>query len=123
MQEGRKHFRSIDEYILTFPKPVQTKLRELRKIIRAQAPRAQEKISYNMPAFSLNGILVFFAAYGKHIGFYPTSSGIRAFKRHIARYKHSKGAVQFPLDKPLPKGLIQRMVKFRVAENAKKEKK
>lgn len=97
-------------------------LTSLREIIREQAPLAQEKLSYQMPAFFLNGPLVYFAAYVKHIGFYPTSSGISAFKSKITKYKNSKGAVQFPIEEPLPKGLIKQMVRFRVTENMSKGK-
>ena len=123
MERRKKPFVSIDEYIRTFPKPVRKKLLELRGTIKELAPDAEEKISYQMPTFCLNGNLVHFAAYAKHIGFYPTSSGISVFKSKLAKYKSSKGAVQFPIDEPLPIGLIKQIVKFRVAENMKKEKK
>jgi uncharacterized protein YdhG (YjbR/CyaY superfamily) len=96
-------------------------LKQLRKIIREQAPQAQEKISYQMPTFYLNGNLVHFAAHTKHIGFYPTPSGIEAFKSKLSKYKNSKGSVQFPIDEPLPIELIKRIVKFRVAEHTKKK--
>ena len=123
MERGKKPFTSIDEYIRTFPKPVQKKLLELRRTIKELAPDAEEKISYQMPTFYLNGNLVHFAAYAKHIGFYPTSSGISAFESKLTKYKYSRGAVQFPIEEPLPIGLIKQIVKFRVAENMKKEKK
>lgn len=122
MEKEKKHFTSIDEYIRSFPEHVQKKLAEMRKIISEQAPRAQEKISYQMPAFFLNRNLVYFAAYSKHIGFYPGASSIRAFKSKLSKYKYSKGAVQFPIEKPLPKGLIKQIVKFKVAENLEREK-
>jgi uncharacterized protein YdhG (YjbR/CyaY superfamily) len=93
----------------------------MRKVISEQAPEAREKISYQMPTFDLHGNLVHFAAYAKHIGFYPTSSGIKAFEHKFAKYKFSKGAVQFPLDEPLPLPLIREIVRFRVAENIKKK--
>lgn len=112
---------TIDGYIASFPSPVQKKLKEMRQLIRRAAPGATEKISYQMPAFALNGILVYFAAYARHIGFYPTASGIAHFKAEISKYKSSKGAVQFPMDEPLPAALIQRIVKFRVEENLKKK--
>ena len=111
---------TIDGYIRAFPPDVQAKLRQLRSLVAATAPGATEKISYRMPAFFQNGVLVYFAAFTKHIGFYPTSSGIEAFKSQLARYKNSKGAVQFPLDEPLPVDLIRRMVAFRVKENTRK---
>lgn len=116
-------FENIDSYIVTFPKDVQGLLRQLRETIRQAAPQAEEAISYQMPTFTLNGNLVHFAAYKNHIGFYPAPSGLKAFEKEIARYKHSKGAVQFPLDKPLPKGLISKIVKYRVKENLKRTKK
>jgi uncharacterized protein YdhG (YjbR/CyaY superfamily) len=114
---------SIDEYIRTYPKNVQKKLSELRLLIRQIAPEAIEKISYQMPAFSLNGNLVYFAAHKNHIGFYPTASGIANFKNELSKYKSSKGAIQFPIDNPLPITLITRIVKFRVNENKKKVRK
>jgi len=123
MEKERKQYKSIDEYIRSFPEPVQKKLLELREAIREQAPQAQEKISYQMPTFFLNGNLVHFAAYSKHIGFYPTPSGISAFQSQLSKYKNAKGSVQFPLAEPLPIDLIKEIVKFRVAENMKKEKK
>lgn len=122
MEKRKKHYRSIDEYIQSFPGNVQKKLTELRKLVREQAPQAQEKITYQIPAFFLNGNLVLFAAFSKHIGFYPTPGAISAFKHKLSKYESAKGSVQFPLDKPLPAGLIRQIVKFRVAENAKKEK-
>ena len=119
MESKRKAFNSIDEYIANFPAEVQKKLRELRSVIKAAAPAAEERISYQIPAFTLKGNLVYFAAYKKHIGFYPTSSGIRAFKHDLSIYEGGKGTVQFPIDKPLPLKLIRKIVKFRVAENLK----
>jgi uncharacterized protein YdhG (YjbR/CyaY superfamily) len=113
---------SIDEYIATFPEEIQKILQELRATIKAVAPEAEEKISYQIPTFFLKGNLVHFAAYKKHIGFYPTSSGIQAFKDELLVYKSAKGSVQFPIDKPLPLGLISRIVKFRVAENLERAK-
>ena len=95
---------------------------ELRATIRKAAPGAEEKISYRMPAFNLNGILVYFAAQTRHIGFYPTSSGVTAFKEELGDYKSSKGAIQFPIDRPLPLELITRIVKFRVRENTERAK-
>ncbi len=115
--EKKPDYASIDEYIQGFPDSVQGKLRELRQLIRELAPGAQEKISYRMPTFYLNGNLVHFAAYAKHIGFYPTPSGISRFKRELSRYKHSKGAVQFPIGEPLPAELIKKIVRYRVEEN------
>ena len=112
----------IDHYIINFPKKTQELLETMRSTIRKAAPKAEEVISYKMPAFKYHGILVYFAAYKNHIGFYPTSSGIAAFKKEVSVYKGSKGTVQFPLDKPLPLGLIAKIVKFRVNENLENSK-
>ncbi len=109
---------NTDAYIAMFPGEVQEKLQQMRGIIRKAAPIATEVISYGMPAYKVNSVLVYFAGYKAHIGFYPTGSGIAAFQNEIAKYKNSKGAVQFPLDKPLPVGLITKMVKFRLSEDA-----
>src|SRR5665647_354015 len=110
--------KNIDEYIAACPEHVQEKLHELRATIIKAAQGAEEKISYRMPAFTLNGILVYFAAQTRHIGFYPSSSGVKAFIKELGSYKTSKGAIHFPLDKPLPVELISRIVKFRVQENS-----
>jgi uncharacterized protein YdhG (YjbR/CyaY superfamily) len=119
--EGKKSRpTTIDEYIAQFPADVQQILVKVRAVIRESAPAAVEKISYQMPGFDLNGSLVWFAAHEHYIGLYPTGSGIEAFKEELATYKSSKGAVQFPLDKPIPYELISKIVKFRVAENLKK---
>lgn len=117
----KKSFNSIDEYIAQFPVEVQKKLQELRAAIKASASEAVERISYQMPAFALKGNLVYFAAYKNHIGFYPTSSGIRVFKNELSKYEISKGTVRFPIDEPLPLELIGKIVQFRVAENLKKD--
>jgi uncharacterized protein YdhG (YjbR/CyaY superfamily) len=114
-----KKFETIDEYIETFPEDIQDILKKMRKVIQEATPEAEETISYGMPTFKLNGNLVHFAAYKNHIGFYPTPSGIEAFKEEISGYKSSKGAVQFPLDKPIPYDLVVKMVIFRVKENLK----
>ena len=117
MDENKAPFGSIDAYIATFPKHVQDILNTLRATIRAAAPDAEEKISYQMPTFTLKGNLVHFAAHTNHIGFYPTPSGIAAFQDELSGYKGAKGSVQFPLEQPLPLDLIHRIVQFRVAEN------
>ena len=111
---------SIDEYIANCPEDVQKKLKDMRATIQAAAPDAVEKISYQMPTFYLNGNLVFFAALKNHIGFYPTPSGVQAFIKETSKYASTKGAIQFPLDEPLPLKLISKIVKFRVAENLKR---
>ncbi len=119
MESNKIGYNSIDEYIATFPKDVQKILEELRAVIKAAAPEAEEKISYQMPTFALKGNLVHFAAHKNHIGFYPTPSGIQAFEQELSAYDSAKGSVQFPIDKPMPLELISRIVKFRVAENSK----
>jgi uncharacterized protein YdhG (YjbR/CyaY superfamily) len=115
-------YKNIDDYIASFPKDLQIILEQMRTIIRKAAPKAEEVISYAMPAFKLNSVLVYFAGYKNHIGLYPMPSAIIAFKKELSIYKSSKGAVQFPLDKPLPSALITKMVKYRIAENLQKAK-
>lgn len=122
MEKKNNAPNTVDEYIATFPKEVQEKLSAVREVIKAAAPQAEEIISYQMPAFKLKGILVYFAAFRNHIGFYPTGSGIETFQKELAGYKSGKGSVQFPLDKPLPLELIDKVVKFRAAENIKRDK-
>jgi uncharacterized protein YdhG (YjbR/CyaY superfamily) len=114
-------FEDIDEYIKKSPKDVRNMLIEIRKTIKKAAPKATEKISYGMPAFVLNGNLIYFAAFKNHIGFYPTSSPIVAFKKDLEPYKTSKGAIHLPLDKPIPFSLITKIVKYRVKENMSKK--
>ena len=109
-----------DAYIAGYPKETQKNLKLLRAAIKKAAPQAEEVISYGMPAYKWNGMLVYFAAYEKHIGFYPGSSGIAAFKKELASYKTSKGTVQFPVDEPVPLPLVARIVKFRLKENQEK---
>ena len=112
-------FEPIDAYIAAFPKSVQGVLQQVRKAIKEAAPEAEETISYNMPAFKLNGNLVWFGAFKNHIGFYPRESAIEKFKNELKDYEVSEaqGTVKFPLDKPLPLNLIKEMVKFRAEEN------
>ena len=109
--------RCIDEYISGFSRGVQTILQKIRATIRKAAPGAEETISYQIPTFTLKGNLVHFAAFKKHIGFYPTSTAIRKFRSELSIYKGAKGSVQFPFDKPIPYELISKIVKFRVEEN------
>jgi len=108
---------SIDEYIANCPEEVQKKLKDLRATIKAAAPEATERISYQMPTFYLDGNLVHFAALKNHIGFYPTPSGVQAFIKETSKYASTRGAIQFPLDEPLPLKLVSEIVKFRVKEN------
>jgi uncharacterized protein YdhG (YjbR/CyaY superfamily) len=112
--------KTIDEYIAGFPPDVQDILQKIRLTIHQAAPEAQEAISYQMPTFKLNGNLVHFAAFKKHIGFYPVPSVIEAFKDELSAYHQGKGSVQFPLDQPIPYDLIRRIVQFRVQENLAK---
>jgi len=114
--------KDIDEYMANYPEEIQHLLLQVRATVKKTAPAAKEVISYGMPAFKLNGMLVWFAAHSKHIGFYPGASGIEAFKEELSIYKNAKGSVQFPFDKPLPLALITKIVKFRETENMQKAK-
>lgn len=114
---------NIDQYIANFPIETQKLLQQIRETIHKAIPEAKEVISYGMPAFKQNTVLVYFAGYAKHIGFYPTGSGIEAFKEEFTQYKWSKGAVQFPLNKPLPLELITRITKFKAERDLEKVKK
>lgn len=120
MKTGKAIPVNVDEYIAMFPKTVQERLMMMRQIIKKQAPEAEEKISYGMPAYHLNGPLVYFAGYAKHIGFYATPSGHEKFKKALSVYKQGKGSVQFPLEEVLPVKLVEDIVKFRIKENATK---
>lgn len=111
---------TIDEYIGAFPNEVQKILEEIRITIQKATPDAKEKISYSMPAFDQNGIVVYFVAFQKHIGLYALPSGHEAFQEELSKYKSGKGSVQFPLNKPIPFDLITRIVRFRVKENIEK---
>lgn len=123
MAISRKAPKNFEDYLDRFPREVQQRLQKLRMAIKRAAPQAKEKISYGIPSFTLNGMLVWFAAFKNHIGFYPRTSAIAAFKKELSAYKGAKGSVQFPFEKPLPLSLISRMVKFRVKENLSKQKK
>ena len=117
MRPNQRTPGTIDEYIAGFPVPVQESLEKMRKTIRKAAPNAEETISYQMPAFTLEGSLVYFAAFKNHIGLYPRPTAIKKFKRELSPYEGAKGTVRFPLDKPIPLALISKIVKFRVKEN------
>ena len=110
---------TVDAYIAAFPPKVRRLLEQVRALIRETAPRAEEKIAYRMPAYTLNGVLVYFAGYAGHIGFYPGGT-VAAFAKDLGKYKTSKGTIQLPLDKPLPVALIRKIVKARVAQNLAK---
>jgi uncharacterized protein YdhG (YjbR/CyaY superfamily) len=110
-------FQTVEEYIATFPPKTKKFLKDLRATIKQAAPLAEEAISYNMPAFKLHGMLIWYAGYKEHIGLYPKTTVIQTFKKDLEGYKLSKGTIQFPLDQPLPLDLITRIVKYRIKEN------
>lgn len=114
---------SIAHYLSLHPKPVRAKLREMRALIAAAAPGAKQELKWGMPAFSRDRILVIYGGFSRHIGFFPTPSAIRAFKKELAPYRCSAAAIQFPLDAPLPRALIRRITKFRVAESLARDAK
>jgi uncharacterized protein YdhG (YjbR/CyaY superfamily) len=114
---------AVDEYIASFPPEVRARLSKMRAMIRRHAPQAEERMSYGIPTFYLGGNLVHFAAFARHVGFYPGPSGIAAFRDALSRYKSAKGSVQFPHDEPLPLALVADIVKFRVEENAARKPK
>ena len=120
MKKINQTLDSIDTYIAQFPPEVQTRLQQMRQTIQKAAPSATEAISYQIPTFKLNGNLVHFAGFKKHIGFYPGAAGIGAFQDELAGYKSAKGSVQFPLDKALPLALVAKIVRFRVVQNSVK---
>ncbi len=115
--DERKVLANIDEYIAAFPAEIQIILEKIRKTIRSAAPEAVETISYAMPTFKLEGNLVHFAAFKRHIGFYPTPSGVEKFQKELAVYENAKGSIRFPLDQPIPYDLISEIVAYRVQEN------
>lgn len=117
MSEEKSKITTIDEYIMQFPIEIQEMLQELRNVIRSETKDTNEKMSWQMPTFDLYGNLVHFAVHKNHIGFYPGESGILAFQDRFHEYKYSKGAVQFPLNQPLPLDLIREIVRYRVKEN------
>ena len=122
MKATSTKFTTVDEYLSALPVNTKSILKEFRKTIKQAAPQAEELISYNMPAFTLHGRLVYYAAHKNHIGFYPVSSAIKAFQKELSGYKTSKGAIQFPIGRPIPFGLVTKIVKFRVKENLEKVK-
>jgi uncharacterized protein YdhG (YjbR/CyaY superfamily) len=119
--QKKENIRTIDDYIAVCPAHIGKILIKLKETIKKAAPMAEEKISYQMPAFFQKGILVYFAAQKNHIGFYPTSSGVEAFKEELSEYSTSKGVIRFPYRKPLPLKLISEIVRFRVMENLEKD--
>jgi len=123
MKSQKNNFKTIDDYIKSFPKDIQKILEMVRQTIKKAAPEAEEAISYQMPTFKLNGNLVHFAAFKNHIGFYPTPSGTKEFKKEISVFRSGKGSIQFPIDKPMPLSLIKKIVKYRVKESVTAAKK
>jgi uncharacterized protein YdhG (YjbR/CyaY superfamily) len=115
--------KTVQEYIDAAPKGARKKLREMRVSIRASAPGAKESLKWGMPAFSYRRILVTFAAFKNHIGFYPTPSAVKAFAKDLAKFATAKGSIQFPLDKPLPLSLIRKITAFRMRESLDQDKK
>ena len=115
--------KTIDEYIRASPREVQTKLREMRACIRAAAPEAKESLKWGMPAFSYRRILVTFAAFKNHIGFYPTSSAVTAFAKDLSKFSTARGSIQFPLERPVPLSLVRKITAFRVKESVEQDKK
>ena len=113
-------FKDIDSYISEQAVDVRDRLEQIRQVVKTSAPKAEEVISYGMPAFKYHGMLVYFAAFKNHIGFYALPSGNEAFQKELSAYKQGKGSIQFPLDKPIPLTLIKKIVKFRVKENIEK---
>lgn len=111
---------SVDEYIDGFPAETQKLLEQLRSTIIKAAPKAEEGISYQMPAYKLQGVLVYFAGYKNHIGFYPGAAGVESFKEEISKYKWAKGSIQFPIEEGIPVKLVTKIVKFRVKQNLEK---
>lgn len=116
-----KKYTTVAEYLLDIPEQTIERIDELQAAIKAAVPAAEEVISYNMPAYKLHGkVLVYFAAYAKHVGFYPTASPMVVFADELSKYKTSKGAIQFPLDKKIPAALVKKIVKHRIAEEAER---
>jgi uncharacterized protein YdhG (YjbR/CyaY superfamily) len=119
MKSKKAVAKNVDEYIAAFEPVIKERLEKLRQAIKKAAPAAEETISYMMPAYKLHGMLAYFAGYKNHIGFYPGAGGIEAFKKELSVYKGAKGSVQFPHEKPLPLGLVSKIVKYRVKQNLK----
>lgn len=115
-------FKTVDEYIMAFPPEQQTKLEQMRRIVKENAPGAAEVISYNMPGVNLHGVVVWYAAYKGHIGFYPKPAAIVHFSKQLEKYKQSKGAIQFPLNEPLPEKIIAKITQYRLKENIEANK-
>jgi len=120
---SKENFKTIDNYIKTFPKDVQKKLESIRQTIKKSAPGAEEMISYRIPTFKFNGSLIYFAGFKNHVSVYPAPRDVAEFKKELSAFKGGKGTVQFPHDKPIPLSLIKKIVKYRLKENSAKIKK
>jgi len=120
MEKAKVAPETVDQYIAAFPADVKKRMQQLRKTIKAAAPKADEMISYQMPGYKYFGMLVYFAAYKNHIGFYPGAGGVLEFYKKLSSFKSAKGSVQFPHDRPIPYDVISKIVKFRVKQNEEK---
>jgi len=120
MEKAKVAPETVDQYIAAFPADVKKRMQQLRKTIKAAAPKADEMISYQMPGYKHFGMLVYFAAYKNHIGFYPGAGGVLEFYKKLSSFKSAKGSVQFPHDRPIPYDMISKIVKFRVKQNEEK---
>ena len=120
MEKAKVVPETVDQYIAAFPADVKTRMQQIRKTIKAAAPKANELISYQMPGYKYFGMLVYFAAFKNHIGFYPGAGGILEFYKKLSSFKSAKGSVQFPHDRPIPYDIISKIVKFRVKQNEEK---
>jgi uncharacterized protein YdhG (YjbR/CyaY superfamily) len=123
MSKAKQNYKTIDAYIKTFPEDIQEVLQTIRQTIKKAAPESEEVISYKMPAFKQKSILVWFAAFKNHIGFFPKVNAIKKFEKELLKYETSKGTIRFPLDKKIPLGLISKITKFRVKEELEKTNK
>jgi uncharacterized protein YdhG (YjbR/CyaY superfamily) len=123
MSPAKARPKSVTDYIDAAPKEAQKKLREMRACVRAAAPGAREGLKWGMPAFSYRRLLVVFAGFKNHIGFYPTPSAVKAFSKDLTKFATARGSIQFPLEKPLPLGLIRKITKFRVRESIEEDRK
>jgi uncharacterized protein YdhG (YjbR/CyaY superfamily) len=120
MEKSKTVPATVDEYMVDLPTDVKKRMQQIRKAIKTAAPKADEVISYQMPGYKYFGMLVYFAAYKNHIGFYPGAGGVLEFYKKLSSFKSAKGSVQFPHDRPIPYDMISKIVKFRVKQNEEK---
>ncbi len=113
---------AVDEYIQSAPEPTRAHLTAVRALLRELVPEGEERISYRMPAVFFHGLVAYYAAFARHVGLYPGAAAVAQFERELGEYKHAKGSIQLPLDRPLPRELITRIVEFNVAANRKKRR-